>query len=187
MFVQRFKFVLAASTFLAPMPAFAQDGSGPSAPQAQVDEGSEIVVTARRREERLIDVPASVSVLGEAVIDDDHRRMIGLIALLEAAARGELDLDATGRVLVELTELCREHFIREEEVQARIGFPDLEDHKVAHAMLQQRLDSTLRHYRDGDDEVRAGIVRTLGDSLATWLLTHITGSDMEFLPYMGRK
>ncbi len=125
--------------------------------------------------------------LGDPVIDDDHRRMIGLIALLEAAARGELDLDATGRVLDELTLLCREHFAREEELQGRIGFPEMDSHKIAHTMLQQRLDSTLGHYRDGDDEVRAGIIRTLGDSLATWLLAHITGSDMEFLPFMGRK
>jgi iron complex outermembrane receptor protein len=69
MFLQRFKFALAASTILAPIPALAQESATASATQSQVDETSEIVVTARRREERLIDVPASVSALGEAVLD----------------------------------------------------------------------------------------------------------------------
>jgi hemerythrin len=43
----------------------------------------------------------------------------------------------------------------------------------------------MAHYSVGSDDVRAGIVRTLGDSLATWLVTHITNSDMEFKPYMA--
>lgn len=69
MFFQRFKFALAASTVLAPMPALSQEAAAPAPAQAQIDEGSEIVVTARRREERLIDVPSSVSAISEAVID----------------------------------------------------------------------------------------------------------------------
>ncbi|RAU23973.1 hemerythrin [Paramagnetospirillum kuznetsovii] len=122
--------------------------------------------------------------LGDAVIDADHRRMMELIALLETAAGGG---EAAGirQVLAELAQLCRDHFIREEALQARIGFPDREAHRTAHEMLLKRLDAVISHYDDGDAEIRSGIIRTLGDSLATWLISHITNSDMEFKPYMG--
>ncbi|MBI3446452.1 MAG: hemerythrin family protein [Magnetospirillum sp.] len=123
--------------------------------------------------------------VGDPTIDGDHRRMIELIAQLEAAAVAEIDCAAIGRTLRALTDLCREHFTREEALQARVGFPEAQSHRTAHEMLMRRLESVLAHYGDGCDEVRAGIVRTLGDSLATWLVSHIVNSDMEFKPYVA--
>jgi len=123
--------------------------------------------------------------VGDPIIDSDHRRMIALIADLEAAAHGEVDCRAIGRTLRDLTDLCREHFAREEALQLSVGFPEADSHRTAHDMLMKRLDAVQAHYADGCDEVRSGIVRTLGDSLATWLVKHIVDSDMEFRPYVA--
>ncbi|TAN57884.1 MAG: bacteriohemerythrin [Magnetospirillum sp.] len=125
--------------------------------------------------------------VGDAAIDADHRRMMALIAELESAATGTADCGAVGRTLAELTQLTAEHFAREEALQAAVGFPDLDAHRTSHEMLLKRLDAVLAHYADGCDEVRAGIVRTLGDSLATWLVTHIANNDMDFKPYVAGK
>ena len=122
--------------------------------------------------------------VGNAAIDADHRRMMALIAQLEAAAAGPVDCAAIGAVLTELAQLTADHFTREEALQAAIGFPDLDAHSTSHEMLLKRLDAVMSHYATGCDEVRAGIVRTLGDSLATWLLNHIINNDMEFKPYV---
>jgi len=122
--------------------------------------------------------------VGDAAIDADHRRMIELIALLEGSSADSPSDDRIALILAELSALCREHFSREEAFQRAIGFPDHEDHRLGHEMLLKRLDAVMAHYADGCAEVRAGIVRTLGDSLATWLTTHITTSDMEFQPYV---
>lgn len=123
--------------------------------------------------------------VGDPIIDSDHRRMIELIAELEAAGRAEIDCAGIGRTLRALTDLCREHFAREEALQRAVGFPETEAHRTAHHMLLKRLEAVLAHYGDGCDEVRAGIVRTLGDSLATWLVSHIVNNDMEFKPYVA--
>ncbi|EME67721.1 hemerythrin-like protein [Paramagnetospirillum caucaseum] len=123
--------------------------------------------------------------VGDPVIDADHRRMIALIAELEAAAKDGVDCSGVAATLRDLSELCREHFAREEALQRAIGFPEAESHRTAHDMLLKRLDAVLTHYASGCDEVRAGIVRTLGDSLATWLVKHIVDSDMEFKPYVA--
>lgn len=123
--------------------------------------------------------------VGDAVIDSDHRRMMALIAELESAAAGQFDCHTFGATLSELARLTAEHFTREEELQAAIGFPELDAHRASHDMLLKRLDAVQTHYADGCDEVRAGMIRTLGDSLATWLVVHITTSDMEFKPYVA--
>jgi hemerythrin len=125
--------------------------------------------------------------VGEAVIDADHQRMIELINALEEAAATPPPDGGVGRTLAELSRLCREHFVREEALQRAIGYPDHENHRLSHDMLLKRLDSVISHYEDGCDEVRAGIVRTLGDSLATWLATHISNNDMEFKPYVRER
>ena len=123
--------------------------------------------------------------VGDSAIDADHRRMMDLIATLETAASRPGECGHVGRTLAELAQLTAEHFAREEALQDRIGFPDRDAHRASHDMLLKRLDSIMAHYSVGSDDVRAGIVRTLGDSLATWLITHITNSDMEFKPYMA--
>ncbi|CAA7613184.1 conserved hypothetical protein [Candidatus Terasakiella magnetica] len=123
--------------------------------------------------------------VGDPIVDADHRRMIELIALLESAAAGSVGCDRAGEALVELTSLCLEHFAREEALLARIGYPGREEHATGHAMLIKRLEAVSVHYDQGDDDVKAGIIRTLGDSLATWLLTHITTADMDFKPYVS--
>lgn len=123
--------------------------------------------------------------VGDERVDADHRRMIELIARLEEAARTEVDCAAIGRTLVDLADLCHAHFAREEALQRSVGYPEAEEHRLAHLMLLKRLDAALAHYHGGCDEIRAGMLRTLGDSLATWLVNHIIENDMAFKPYVA--
>jgi len=126
-------------------------------------------------------------VVGDESIDADHRRMMELIATLETAAPGPVDCTAVGATLAELARLTAEHFTREEALQEAVGFPDRDAHRTSHVMLLKRLDAIMAHYADGCDEVRSGIIRTLGDSLATWLVGHIVNNDMEFKSYVAER
>lgn len=125
--------------------------------------------------------------VGDAAIDTDHRRMIELITALEEVAADPPSDGRVDRILADLSALCRDHFAREETLQRAIGYPGYEEHRLGHEMLLKRLDAVTAHYTDGDGEVRAGIVRTLGDSLATWLTTHIATNDMDFQPYARKR
>ncbi|MBB4837783.1 iron complex outermembrane receptor protein [Sphingomonas kyeonggiensis] len=65
-------FAGAALAALATNSAFAQEAAAPAAPEAQdsaLDNTGEIVVTARRREEKLLDVPTAVTALTSAQLD----------------------------------------------------------------------------------------------------------------------
>jgi hemerythrin len=125
--------------------------------------------------------------IGDPQIDADHRRMVALVARLEAAAEGGVDCEMVGRTLAALAHLCRKHFAREEALQREIGFPDREVHRDRHDMLSKRLDALLAHYAGGGPDIRRGMVRTLGDSLATWLINHIANEDVHLKPYVARR
>ncbi|WP_289024748.1 TonB-dependent receptor plug domain-containing protein, partial [uncultured Sphingomonas sp.] len=65
-------FAGAALAAIATTPAFAQEAAAPAAPEAQdsaLDNTGEIVVTARRREEKLLDVPTAVTALTSAQLE----------------------------------------------------------------------------------------------------------------------
>lgn len=69
-FVKSILVAAAATTALSPLSVLAQEASADTgaAPEG-ASETMEIVVTAQRREERLVDVPISVSAVGEATLD----------------------------------------------------------------------------------------------------------------------
>lgn len=122
--------------------------------------------------------------IGDDEIDADHRAMMALIGRLQTITSGLGDGEAIVSAISQLRDLCFGHFLREEALQHRIGFPDIEAHRLGHQMLLKRLDAVLSHFAVGCDQIRAGILRTLGDSLATWMVFHITRGDIEMRPYV---
>ena len=68
----------ALAAFAAPGVAVAQDEAQPAAQAstAEVAEGQLIVVTAQKREERLIDVPQSVSVVSGESLENQHAQRL---------------------------------------------------------------------------------------------------------------
>lgn len=122
--------------------------------------------------------------IGDDGIDSDHRAMMALIGRLQTLTSGLGDGESIVSTISQLRDLCFGHFVREEALQTRIGFPDIEAHRLGHQMLLKRLDAVLRHFAEGSDHIRFGILRTLGDSLATWMVFHITRGDIEMRPYV---
>ena len=124
--------------------------------------------------------------VGDPALDSDHRHMVELIAALESAALAPFDPGRVSGLLTDLLDHCRAHFVREETVMHRVGFPGLEDHRLRHDLLRRRLEGLVAHYGDSPDEVRAEILRTLGDSLATWMIGHVTRCDRDYRPFLPR-
>lgn len=71
-------FIAGAATVLGSVPSLAQQDS--SASQQVLDDFAEIVVTAQRREQRLVDVPISVSAVSQAALDRAQVRTVTDIA-----------------------------------------------------------------------------------------------------------
>jgi hemerythrin len=117
--------------------------------------------------------------VGAAALDDDHRRLIAMLATLGQA------VDGTGRdsplpLLHDLAEYCRAHFAREEAYMAAIGYPRLHEHQRQHDLLSQDVAEALSDQSGEPDPDLAGKLHTF---LQGWLFDHILGSDKSYARY----
>jgi hemerythrin-like metal-binding protein len=122
--------------------------------------------------------------LGIDPIDDEHRK---LFAMLDEAMRrdGEtLSAAEAGAAVDRLIAFAAEHFRHEEEVMARIGYPETDRHRRAHVKLREQAKFLKTMLEDQGDPVQVR-VETAG-FLSDWLASHLAGMDMELRPYIAR-
>ena len=116
-----------------------------------------------------------------AVIDDDHRRLIGIINSFERAHTTKWDLTT---VLDDLRAYSIKHFRREEDLQRQMGFPEAEAHHQEHERLLERLEQIASEFaKSSGDDLRGPIQRT-SQLLNDWLVAHIISCDLKMKPYL---
>ena len=69
------------------------------------------------------------------MLDEDHKRMIGLMNELHDVLVGEEPREEVDRILAELEDYTVYHFHHEEELFGRTDYPDAEIHKREHNEL----------------------------------------------------
>jgi len=107
--------------------------------------------------------------IGSEEIDDDHRRLVGLVQdIHEAIEKNDLMLcvGLANKFLGELSD----HFDREEALLERVGYPNTEGHKKYHASLlaEARELKRLCSEKDGVEklgECYAAMVAVLVDDI----------------------
>jgi hemerythrin len=121
--------------------------------------------------------------VGIASIDADHRKLVTLVNdLYEAMSIGE-GSKVLERVLKELIEYTRTHFVREETLFRTHGYEHEAEHKAQHDKLLQTVDDLKRRVDAGE---RVSPVAT-GQFLKQWLTEHIMGSDMAYSAFLISK
>jgi len=73
--------------------------------------------------------------VGNTLIDDEHRYLICLINTIELATRTDDAHDILATTLDQLVEYTQIHFDTEEQIQAKIKYPGLEEHKKEHKKI----------------------------------------------------
>ena len=122
--------------------------------------------------------------VGHALLDTQHRRLLGLCRQIEDTAllHGPEALSITHILLVELQESSQEHFKTEYRILHSIGYPHLQDEIAEHVEFQNllsRLLYQLKHARSDD-----AAMRTL---LSEWTLEHLFERDMKYKPFLAAK
>jgi len=114
-------------------------------------------------------------------IDQQHMRLISLIADLDQAFQAGAAKELLARVIRELNTYVREHFTTEERLMSRLGYPGLAEHMAQHAaFIEQLLHFELDYLGDTAD-----LSGELLDFLKRWLREHVTGSDQEYARYFS--
>ncbi|MCW2276165.1 bacteriohemerythrin [Rhodoblastus acidophilus] len=120
--------------------------------------------------------------LGVVGIDNQHKKLVGLVNELYDAIQAGKANAVLGRVLDELVAYTESHFRGEEELFSRARYPCSAEHKREHDALTGRV-------LEIQAKVRAGVQGTLSlevmNFLKNWLIDHIQGSDRKYVAYLN--
>ncbi len=117
---------------------------------------------------------------GIEVIDDQHRRIVGMINQLHRAHAGGSQL-RVGDALDELVDYTLSHFAFEEELMEEAGYPFCAAHRRVHAVFTRRVGEYRRRFQAGED-----VVDELESMLPRWLFNHIRNDDKAYSEQVRR-
>ncbi len=121
--------------------------------------------------------------IGIRTIDEQHRRLVGMVnefyhRLREGASKVDLE-----RLLAGLIDYTATHFRTEEELFDKYGYPDGEIHKKIHQKLVEKVLSYKKRVEAGE----AGVAYDLLAFLKSWLSNHICVTDKKYGPFLREK
>lgn len=123
--------------------------------------------------------------LGLPAIDADHRELLDLCNEFLEAAQADRAITDLAIILDRLIQRTRAHFLAEERLLDRHGYPGFAIHKAEHERLLAQAATLKARYSEthqGDD-LRHLTVET-ADFLQTWLLDHICTNDRPYRPFL---
>ncbi|MCW2285325.1 bacteriohemerythrin [Rhodoblastus acidophilus] len=119
--------------------------------------------------------------LGVVGIDNEHKKLVGLVNELYDAIQAGKANDVLGRVLDGLVAYTESHFRHEEALFSDAGYPHSAEHKREHERLATRVLEIQAQVRDG---VRGALSLDVMNFLKDWLINHIQDSDRKYIPYL---
>lgn len=116
---------------------------------------------------------------GITEIDAQHEVLFDIVARLEKAVTSEDRWSAVHFGLVELAGYVNIHFAVEEVLMRLHGYPDLEAHIVEHRRFSAELSDL-----EENSVRRIDISATMLAMLRAWLINHIGGADLAYVPHL---
>ena len=116
-------------------------------------------------------------------IDEQHKKLIGLINQLQDAMRTGKGKDLVGKTINELVRYTVNHFSTEEKYFDKFDYPDTAAHMDEHAKFIKEVSAFKKEF----DEGRIGLTIKLMNFLSDWLRNHIMGSDKKYGPFFNEK
>lgn len=125
--------------------------------------------------------------LGLPAIDSDHEELVDLCNEFLDAAKGGAPLSRLATILDRLILRTRAHFVAEERLLDRHGYPGLAIHRAEHERLLAQAGVLKSRYEEveHDEDVRRLTLET-ADYLQSWLLDHIKTNDKPYRPFLLR-
>ena len=115
--------------------------------------------------------------VGEDAIDDQHKRLLGIVDDLYVAIQMGHAEARVQEVLDRLAEYTTTHFDHEERVMWGCGYPNFDAHKAMHDEMRRRVGEL----RANSNAVAEG---DLLQFVKTWWIRHIQNQDRTYSPYL---
>ena len=116
-------------------------------------------------------------------VDAQHRWLVDATNRLhDELSKPQSDPAVVGEILEGLVDYTYNHFIMEEELFERLGYPESVAHKAQHDIFTARMGDLLMKHESG--EVASGEALEL---LKDWLIQHIMKTDKAYVPFLKSK
>ena len=133
----------------------------------------------RREQDRMTFMPWTQALeVGIAEIDEQHRWLVDQTNDLHEALRAGASREQVGALLEGLMDYVMNHFIVEENLFIRLGYPDTEAHQAQHNLFSGQVMSLLSRH-DCGETVSAETLELLKD----WLTHHILKVDKAYVAH----
>ena len=122
-------------------------------------------------------------VTGNNLIDSQHMELIGKInKLVDCCEEGRGKIEAI-KMLDYLAEYTEFHFSAEEDLQEKINYPGLAEHRQKHEEFKKSV-SELYAMLDEQEGPTDAFVEAVNKNAIQWLYGHIKGFDCSVATYM---
>jgi len=119
-------------------------------------------------------------VLGIESIDKQHRWLLNATNQLhEQIESAQPDGAVVRKILEGLVEYTVNHFIQEEELFVRFGYPELEAHQEEHDRFTRKTIHLLLNFEKGEAVTESAL-----EFLKNWLVHHILVVDKAYAPFL---
>ncbi len=130
--------------------------------------------------------------VGIAEIDQQHKKLIGLISILNEGMRPSEDdmlrsavkeLTAQASVINEMVDYSKYHFSTEEKYMRKYAYPDYEEHKSEHESFIRE----VQIFKNDFDNGKVVLSTQIMEFLKKWLSNHILSTDKKYEPFFRGK
>jgi len=84
-------------------------------------------------------------------IDEQHKRLLGMINSLHASVQAGAVHDELSPILKELVTYIAGHLVAEEQLMREVSYPEFTRHKALHAEFTGRIAGILQRLKSGQD------------------------------------
>jgi hemerythrin len=116
--------------------------------------------------------------VGDATIDEQHKRLLGMIDDLHAATHTGHDATRVQAVVDRLVEYTMSHFEHEEQVMWACAYPDFDAHKALHEEMRRR---SLEFQANPESLSENDLLQFV----KSWWIRHIQNQDKKYAPYLN--
>jgi hemerythrin len=116
-------------------------------------------------------------------IDEQHKKLVGMVNDLFEAMKTGKGKDVLGKVLDGMVKYVGTHFQTEENLMRTHGYPEYAEHKKEHDDLTKKVLELQNQYQSG----MVTLSLTTGNFLKDWLTRHIMGTDKKYSAYLNAK
>jgi hemerythrin-like metal-binding protein len=116
-------------------------------------------------------------------IDDQHKKLIGLINNLYTAMKVGQGKSVLDQVLTEMTDYAAYHFKTEKDLFERYQYPETMQHLQEHNEYAKTINGLKEKHEKG--QLTASIETML--FLREWLSKHILETDKKYVPFLKDK